>query len=46
MPSVIVVLIIAAALLTVAAAWKDSKLPLWAAVGLLCVIELLQALPR
>lgn len=45
MLTVFLVLVIIAIILTVAAAWAPSKMPLWAAVFVLCLIELLRIVP-
>lgn len=43
--TVILLLVIAAFICTIVAAAKGDKFPLWPAVTLLCVIELIRTLP-
>lgn len=45
MPTVFVVLVIAAFILTLVSIGTPSKVPLWVAVLVLCFIELLRVLP-
>jgi hypothetical protein len=45
MLTVLIILVLAAFIVTVASAASPTKVPLWVAVLLLCIIELLRTLP-